>query len=292
MTNLMRQASSGSTTIARVLSMLALAVLVFALASGQASAAPSPAEFQDPTADSGSGPDITKVTVSADDAGTVTFRVEISNRPTVSSNLFVLVYLDTDSNPDTGDPNVGGAEYVLGMVGGSVALLRWTGSGVEGVTPSSASGGYASGVATLSVNASDLGGAKQFRFWVGATDNPDDDGNWDAAPRFGAFAYHLETGVVHTIKGYWVPATVLFPKPGRVMSAQGIRLRLDNDEVARADSMQCTLRLAGKTIRPLAGGCKWRIPASARGKRGTLKITFTYQGQTVTHTFTVHVRNG
>ena len=43
------------------------------------------------------------------------------------------------------------------MVGSAVALLRWNGTGVERVDPSSASGSYANGVATLSVKASDLG---------------------------------------------------------------------------------------------------------------------------------------
>jgi hypothetical protein len=259
----------------------------FALSIGTASAAPPPVELQDPTGDSGPGPDITKVTVSADDTGMLTFRVEVPNRPTVSSTMVILVHIDTDSNPATGDQD--GSEYGLGMVAGSVVLGRLTGTEVDFIEPSSASGGYANGVATLSVKAVDLGVTSSFRFWVEATDNVDDNSNYDGAPGSGKFAYSLQTGTVAEMEAVLLNATVLFPKPGKVVSARGAPVRLDNKQIVRPETMECTLKLAHKTIAPLTGGCKWRIPKSAAGKPGTLKVTVTYQGQTATFTAPVLV---
>ncbi len=45
-------------------------------------------------------PDITSVVVSNDDAGMITFKVNISNRPTLTPDMSVLLFLDTDQNLD------------------------------------------------------------------------------------------------------------------------------------------------------------------------------------------------
>lgn len=277
-----------------VTSIAAIALAISALA-GTASGAPPPVEVADPTGDSGPGPDITKVTVSADDAGVLTFRIETLNRPTLGPEYTALVFLDTDSNPATGQR---GSEYTLGMVGGASALLRWNGTTPEPVRPSTATASYANGVATLSVSAIELGGTSSFGFWVGVHDDLEDDSNWDAAPESGTMAYSLQAQAAPAapavpaaaaIERILVPLTVLRPRAGKVMSARGITLGLDTDEIVRPETMQCMLKIAGKTVKPLAGGCKWRIPTAARGKRGTLKLTATYQGVSVTQTYPIRV---
>jgi hypothetical protein len=284
-----------------LLPVLAALTLALTALAGNASGAPPPAEYQDPTGDSGPGPDITKVTVSADDAGTLSFHVETPNRPTIGSEYSVIVYLDTDSNPATG---LRGTDYALGMVGGFTALLRWNGTEPEPVRPSTATGSYSNGVATLSVNAIELGGASSFGFWVGVHDDVDDDSNWDAAPGSGTVAYSLvapaapaaptqpAAPTAAAIERVVVPFTILRPRAGRVMSARGIQLGLDTGEIVRPESMQCTLKVAGKLVRPLAGGCKWRLPAGAKGKRGTLRFTATYQGVSVTQAYPIRVVTG
>jgi hypothetical protein len=282
----------------RLLTVLAALMLAVTALAANASGAPPPAEYQDPAGDSGPGPDITKVTVSADDAGMLSFRVETPNRPTIGSEYSVIVYLDTDSNPATG---LRGTDYALGMVGGFTALLRWNGTEPEPVRPSTATGSYSNGVATLSVNAIELGGASSFGFWVGVHDDVDDDSNWDAAPGSGTVAYSLVAPAAPAqpvapttaaIERVVVPFTILRPRPGRVMSPRGIQLGLDTGELVRPESMQCTLKVAGRLVRPLAGGCKWRLPAGTMGRRGTLRFTATYTGVSVTQTYPIRVVTG
>jgi hypothetical protein len=282
----------------RLLTVLAALMLAVTALAANASGAPPPAEYQDPAGDSGPGPDITKVTVSADDAGMLSFRVETPNRPTIGSEYSVIVYLDTDSNPATG---LRGTDYALGMVGGFTALLLWNGTEPEPVRPSTATGSYSNGVATLSVNAIELGGASSFGFWVGVHDDVDDDSNWDAAPGSGTVAYSLVAPAAPAqpvapttaaIERVVVPFTILRPRPGRVMSPRGIQLGLDTGELVRPESMQCTLKVAGRLVRPLAGGCKWRLPAGTKGWRGTLRFTATYTGVSVTQTYPIRVVTG
>jgi hypothetical protein len=282
----------------RLLTVLAALMLAVTALAANASGAPPPAEYQDPAGDSGPGPDITKVTVSADDAGMLSFRVETPNRPTIGSEYSVIVYLDTDSNPATG---LRGTDYALGMVGGFTALLLWNGTEPEPVRPSTATGSYSNGVATLSVNAIELGGASSFGFWVGVHDDVDDDSNWDAAPGSGTVAYSLVAPAAPAqpvapttaaIERVVVPFTILRPRAGRVMSARGIQVGLDTGELVRPESMRCTLKLARKLVRPLTGGCKWRLPAGAKGKRGTLRFTATYQGVSVTQAYPIRVLTG
>jgi hypothetical protein len=270
-----------------------LAALALALGASSATAAPPPAEFQDPAGDSGPGPDITKVAVSANDAGTLTLRIEIPNRPTVPPGFALTINLDADTNIATGSPDASGADYLIVSTDTVSGLGRWNGSTFEPVQGSSVGSSYSGGV-TLTVNASDIGAPESFRFWVGTWDDVDDPNNWDAAPGSGFFSYSLRPGgsattTAPSIEGVEVLADVRFPKAGKVLSARSIRLRL-TDSVVSPETMQCTLKLAGKTVRPLAGGCKWRIPMSAKGKRGTLKVTLTYKGQSVTETVPVRVR--
>ena len=69
-------------------------------------------------------PDITSTTVSNDDAANLTFRVAISNRPALTPDMVVLVFLDTDQNTATGDPQSSGADYVIQLMSGAVDLFQ------------------------------------------------------------------------------------------------------------------------------------------------------------------------
>jgi len=55
--------------------------------------------FVDSTGEDPNAPDITGINVSNTDGGLITFHVAISNRPTLTSDMTVLLWLDTDANP-------------------------------------------------------------------------------------------------------------------------------------------------------------------------------------------------
>jgi hypothetical protein len=243
------------------------------------------ARFSDATGDGGAGPDLTNITVSSDDAGSITFRVDISNRPTLPEALDLEVAIDADSNPATGDP-YDGTEYFLIVEGERAGLGRWNGSAWEGVPPPHSLQASYSGGITFTINASDLGGTTGFRFWVGASEDPASPTFSDVAPEFGLYTYSLAPAVVDVA----LPSAGLVPRAGKVFSARAIRLELDNGDVVAPDERTCTLKIAGKALKPLAGGCKWRIPAAAAGKRAVLKVTLAYGEERLARTFTSRVR--
>ena len=234
------------------------------------------------------------MTVPADDAGMLTFKVDIANRPTLSPSFVLAVDINADSNPLTGETanGAGGIDYLLLLKDGQSMLGRWNGSGFERIPATTALAGPTS----VAVRAGDLGVTGSFQFWVGVFDDANDPQNWDPAPEAGAFTYSLQaaatapaTAAAPTIKSVVYPGTLLLPRAGKILSARGVRLGLDDGEVVSPDSMTCVLKLAGKTIAPVAGGCKWRIPLSAKGKTGTLRITATYKGQTTNQALPIKV---
>jgi hypothetical protein len=245
------------------------------------------ASYTDSTGDGGAGPDITNIAVSSDDAGNITFRVDIPNRPTLPATLYAEVEIDADSNAATGEPESGG-DYFFVSDGPRYGLGRWNGSAWEGVPlPASLNASYSGGI-TFTINAGDLGGTTGFRFWVGVSEELASSTFSDVAPEFGLYTYSLARtpAVVDLV----VPAAVSTPRAGKLFSARAIRLELDNGNVVAPDERTCTLKIAGKVVKPLAGGCKWRIPAAAAGKRAVLKVTLAYGEERLARTFTSRVR--
>lgn len=272
--------------IAFLLAVTVAALLAFGAGTG--SAAPKPAVFLDPAGDAGPGPDIAMVTVSVDDAGLITFQIEMPNRPTLGPQHETHIYVDSDQNSATGWS--GGAELVLWGDATGVGLNRWNGTDfVDPTQPGSLSFAYADGAATFTIGRGDLpSSASPLRFWVATTDNFADPTNIDAAPEVGLFSFRFAEAIA--IDSVVVPTTSLAPRAGRVVSARGVRLRLATEEIVPPDDLTCSLKVAGKVLAPLAGGCKWRIPASAAGKNGTLTITVSLGAETMTKRFQVRVR--
>ena len=74
--------------------------------------------FVDATGDAtGGGPDLTTVDVANDDAGTIVFRITLSNRTALLEGDSVGVYLDVDKDERTGCIEGLGADYQLASVG-------------------------------------------------------------------------------------------------------------------------------------------------------------------------------
>jgi len=111
--------------------VVALPTAAGALPNGTAvgaSVAANSQTYQDSTGEDATAPDITTLTVSNDDAGIVSFRINVPNRPTLGQDMLFEIWVDTDNNAATGAPELGGADYVLQLVRGEISLYKWDGT--------------------------------------------------------------------------------------------------------------------------------------------------------------------
>jgi hypothetical protein len=163
--------------------------------AGAARGASGTTTFADSTGELAGGPDITAVTVSNDDHGTLTFSIAVPNRPALTQDMGVVVFLDTDLNASTGDPSFPGADYAIDYEGGTADLAKWNGSDWDSSVPqSSLVSSYSSG-ATLKLNVADLGGISAFNFVVGFVEMQDGSPVADFAPDLGHGTWNYQVAV-------------------------------------------------------------------------------------------------
>jgi len=244
------------------------------------------AEYQDAAGDSGTGPDITTITVSNDDERMMTFGVSLPNRPAPRSEFVLAVFINADLDVTTGDVSLGGVDYVLLATAEGVALGHWDGSDMDFSQHTSVSGTYSSGP-TFTFSDVDIGNTDTFSFVVATFDDFDDDSNFDIYPESGQSIYVLE--ITPVITGLDIPRGTLVAHAGKTFSLLPIELKLDTGEVVDPDERDCTAHLGSKALRELSGGCRWKLPKSARGKRIRFDVTLGYHGAQTTTKLTVRV---
>jgi hypothetical protein len=304
----------GASTLTRVVRapirpwlVLAIAALVVALpaaASGAFSAPAAPAAtaansttYQDSQGENPAAPDITTLTVSNTDAGVISFRVAIPNRPTFAPDMLLLLFVDSDANPQTGDPDELGADYVIEIFGGEAALFRWDGTNFTrraGDPPAtSLIFGYMGGV-TVSISAAELGNTKRFGFSfiavsgiaIDPTTSDLDFTNAvaDIAPAASAGLYQYEvritppTLVVRSLK-----PTPARPTAGHTFTLRLTAVRSDTNAAVQNGRVTCVGRIGNARLRAQvqrvigrAAVCTWNIPPKAAGKtfRGNVAVVF------------------
>jgi hypothetical protein len=280
----------------------ALVVGVPAALGGSTRAAANSTTFTDSVGEDANAPDITTVGVSNDDAGNITFTINISNRPALTQDMYLLVFLDTDRNAATGFADALGSDYAIQLVPGAVDLFQWNGSDfVHAAAQSSLTYVYGTAGATVHISAADLNKTKGFNFGVAAVSgvtfdaagNPNfDTTHQDNAPDLGHgfWSYQVLTKIVLTVTAFSTS-----PKPakaGRKFSVSMAATENDTAGPVQAGTVACVASLAGKRVAAVshvvANGvatCVWRIPKTAKGRlmRGT--ITLTVQGTKVTRPF-------
>lgn len=294
----------------RLLILIALAAALVAMPTAalgdSARTASNSTTFADSTGEDPNAPDIISIVVSNDDAGNMTFQVNISNRPALTPDMLLLIELDTDHNPATGDPQALGADYAIQLIPGSVALFKWNGSDyAAAASQTSLIYAYAPTGATIHVSASELDKTKALNFDVivvsgiatDAQGNPDfTNVHTDLAPDagHGFFSYQVLTKLVLSVTAFTTS-----PKPakaGRAFSASLAANENDTGGPVKSGTVACAASLAGKRVRAvshvLANGvasCVWRIPRTAKGRtiRGTIALTV--QGVQVTRTFSARI---
>ena len=167
----MRPPTRPGTLLAIALAVLVPAAAAYgALPSGKASpavAAANSTTYTDSTGEDPAAPDITTIVVSNDDAGVLSFRINISNRPQLTQDMYMLLFVDTDNNRATGSPDLAGVDYVFQLIQNEINLFKWDGTdftrrfGDPSAVTLSLS--YQAGI-TVRISAAELGNTKRFEF--------------------------------------------------------------------------------------------------------------------------------
>ena len=298
--------------------ILATAVAVVALPTAASGAFSSPAApaansmtYQDSSGENAAAPDITTLTVSNSDAGVVQFRVAIPNRAQFTQDMLLLLFVDSDANPQTGDTTELGADYVIEIFGGEAALFRWDGTNFTrraGDPPAtSLIFSYQNGV-TVTISAAELGNTKKFGFSFVAVsgiaiDPTTQDLDFtnavaDIAPAANAGLYQYEvritppTLVVRSLRP--VPRT---PVAGRTFTLRLVAARSDTNAVVQNGRVTCIGRLGNARLRAqvqrVQGGaatCTWNLPRTAKGKRFRGSVGVVFEGLRASQAYSARVR--
>jgi len=207
--------------LAILLGLATLLVGVPAALGGSSHTTANSQTFNDSVGEDASAPDITSVAVSNDDAGLITFQVNISNRPALTPDMYMLIFLDTDRNASTGATDFLGSEYAIELDPGAVTLFQWNGTDfTQASSQASLTYAYSNG-ATIRVSAAELGRTKAINFGVvavsgltfDASGNPVfDNEHRDLAPDagHGFFSYQVLTKLVLTVTAFTTS-----PKPAK-----------------------------------------------------------------------------
>lgn len=264
----------------------AFAALALLGCSLPAQGSPGTDAYSDPAGDVADPkivPDISEVTLVTGDDGTVSFDVHLAtsndlhSAPADRGLSTIFVLLDTDRNPATGGDYGDFAAYQIGP--SRFNFRRWEGSAYADFPHQPMRQQFTGTDLTFTVTLADIG-VTEFDFSIRGGNL----GDADNAPNTGTYSYPP------SITKLVVPAGLLRPKAGRVFRLSGVTARLSNDVTATPDSLGCTLAYRGKALRPLAGGCAWKVAKQLRKKRLTLLLTAGYRGGSATATFIVRPR--
>jgi hypothetical protein len=266
-----------------------------ALPSGMAAPAAVAANsttYQDSTGENAAAPDITTVVVSNNDAGVIQFRINVPNRPAFGQDMLILLFVNSDNNATTGDPETFGADYAIQLIGGEAALFRWDGSDFTrqpGNPPStSLLFSYQAG-ATISISAAELGNTRDLDFSNAVS---------DFAPSAEAGLYEYQVVIARpTLVVRRLTRTPTAPRAGRPFTLRMTAARSDTGAVIRNGRVTCqgragNARLRAATARVQGGQvtCTWRIPANARGRTFRASVSVVFEGLRASRSFSARIR--
>jgi hypothetical protein len=285
--------------------LLALTVLlapVGAAASPAQERAAAPAVvFRDAAGDGGTAADIATVRVSNDGQGQYTFDVGFAAPYPVDGG--VKIYLDTDLNRATGDPQARGADYVLSddNAQGAFSFLHWS----RGWKPATANATVSDSLSadgralSLSVGKSELGNSAGFDLRVESVEGDGSAGHRDLAPSVGSWRYGLQ----QLVRLSYVGGHSLFARAGGTWSVLSVVNRSDTGRpvgpegriACHANSGSTRLPLERRYVTGSDGGaqgavCTFGVPLQLRNRVLHATITVSYRGQSVAHSFTTRVR--
>jgi hypothetical protein len=299
--------------LAIALAVVALPAVAFgALPAGTASptaVAANTTTYTDSTGEDAAAPDITTIVVSNDDAGIVSFRINVPNRPQFGQDMYMILFVDSDNNPATGAPDLAGVDYAFELIRGEINLFKWDGTNFtrrfgdpSAVTLSFS---YQAGI-TIRISAAELGNTTRFNFLVEVdsgivfdpvTGDPDfTNAKGDVAPGGGAGLYGYTVSIA---KPTLVVRRVSIGKlvAGKPFTMKLVAARSDTGAIVQNGRVTCVGRIGNARLRAqvqriIAGRatCTWNIPPLAKGKtfRGSVSIVF--EGLKASESFSGKVR--
>jgi hypothetical protein len=290
-------------------SLVAIAVAIVALPAVASGALPTgkatptavtanSTTYTDSTGEDPAAPDITTIVVSNDDAGIVSFKINISNRPQLGQDMYMILFVDSDNNTSTGAPDLAGVDYAFELIRGEINLFKWDGTGFtrrfgdpSAVTLSFA---YQAGI-TVRISAAELGNTARFNFIVEVdsgiafdpvTGAPDfTNAKSDVAPGGGAglFPYTVTIAKPTLLVRRFTTTPAAAPAAGKQFTMRLVTARSDTGAVIQNGRVTCvgragTTRLRAQLARVVGGAavCTWLIPKGAKGKtfRGSVAVSF------------------
>lgn len=253
--------------------------------------------FPDPENDHNAAPDITAVDVIDTQDGWIRFAISTPNRATLPGTSVVVVSIDRDSRPSTGD---GGAEVAITNIGGEVQLERWNAasrSWVDDTPPTRVRARSAAGVVTIDVHRSELDNVSTFGFKLVSADlNPATGGYLaiDFAPDSGAFwRYTLENAPALRLIAGQATGSPVRPRAGRPFTISLAVRRSDTKRAITSGTVACNITAGGKPVsaagrvRSGKGQCKLVIPRNASEIGGSMTVRSGGKAVAVRISFTV-----
>jgi hypothetical protein len=258
-----------------LLAAFAVAALAFA---GPAAADQT---YPDATGENAAAADISGIAIAnSPSAGTITVKVTLANRPTLDDTTGVAVLMDTDRNSATG--GAGGFEYLFTLDNTGYSWNKWDGtqfSDAGAQLPVT----FANGVATFTITDAEIGDVGSFDFATVTFTGPDPNNPvTDTAPESGQplFTYTLTVAQVVPTS---VAATLSGPaKAGKTVSVRSLTVNLSNGTQTKATAVGCTATLGGVKLKGTgAGGCTFKLPLKAKGKKLVITAKGKYNAVTV-----------
>lgn len=292
--------------------VVSLAVSLAAAAGALGSGSENSSTYRDTASEDPAAPDITTVKVSNDDAGVITFRINVPNRPTLTDDMRVYVNVDADSDATTG---VGGRDYWLLVdplsYGDDDVHPFYCANSVCGLYPpdrpdpsGALSHVYASGP-TITVDGSYFGETKRFRFQVQVIDGVAlvpgvgfdlTNSHRDLAPNAGWWRYDVKIGPDRLlVKNFSTTPTP--PRAGRTFTVRLSATRSDTGAAITDGRVNCAAKAGAKNVRPRSEAfvrsqavCVFAIPAETQGKRLRGTISIVAEGKKLARPFSATIR--
>jgi hypothetical protein len=244
--------------------------------------APAQLVFPDPQGDEDAAPDITGVRVSDAKDGWISFAISTPNYVTLPVDTVLLLGIDRDGRPSTGDD---GAEVLVTNIGGEVILERWNArerEWIEDDSPTRVRARNGGGVVTLDVHRSELDDVARFGFSLISADidtfaesvlaldfMPDDQS---------FLRYTLVNKPALRLIGGQTFGTPSQPRAGRPFTVNLPVHRSDTGRAITSGTVTCNVTAGGKRVpavgkvRAGGGQCSFVVPQTAALVRGSMTV--------------------